>query len=129
MAQAAESLRAETLPITSVVDEGRTRLLSEPLVLQVTIEDGAYFKGSIDIIKPEPAKVAEYYKPNDWNELTVSAHGRRIVLHVNGEKTADLPNDPGRQAGRLALQINPKQDLEVWFKDIELLTTEVRRIE
>ena len=73
------------------------------------------------IVKPEPAKVAEYYKADDWNELTISAHGRRIVLHVNGEKTADLVNDPGRQAGRLALQINPRQDLEVWFKDIELL--------
>jgi hypothetical protein len=43
MPQAAESLRAETLPITSFVDEGRTRLLSKPLVLQVAIEDGAYF--------------------------------------------------------------------------------------
>jgi len=73
------------------------------------------------IVKPELAKVAEYYKADDWNELTISAHGRRIVLHVNGEKTADLVNDPGRQAGRLALQINPRQDLEVWFKDIELL--------
>ena len=43
MAQAAESLRAETLPLTSFVDEGRTRSLSEPLVLQVSVEDGTYF--------------------------------------------------------------------------------------
>jgi hypothetical protein len=43
MAQAAESLRAETLPITSFVDDGRTLSLSKPLVLQVAIEDGAYF--------------------------------------------------------------------------------------
>jgi hypothetical protein len=43
MTQAAESLRAETLPMTSFVDEGQTRWLSEPLVLQVAVEDGAYF--------------------------------------------------------------------------------------
>ena len=60
-------------------------------------------------------------KADDWNQMVVSAHGRRIVVHLNGEKTADLANDAGRSSGRLALQINPKQDLEVWFKDIEIL--------
>ena len=73
------------------------------------------------LFKPEPAKAAEYYKADGWNQMSVSAHGHRIVVHLNGEKTADLANDPGRSGGRLALQINPKQDLEVWFKDIELL--------
>jgi hypothetical protein len=43
MAQAAASLRAETIPLTSFVDEGRTRSLVKPLVLQVSVEDGAYF--------------------------------------------------------------------------------------
>jgi hypothetical protein len=43
MAQAAASLRAETLPLTSFVDHGRTLSLSKPLVLQVSVEDGAYF--------------------------------------------------------------------------------------
>lgn len=43
MAQAAESLRTETLSLTSFVDEGRTLSLSRPLVLQVSVEDGAYF--------------------------------------------------------------------------------------
>jgi len=43
MTQAAASLRAETLPLTSFVDEGRTLSLSKPLVLQISVEDGAYF--------------------------------------------------------------------------------------
>ena len=42
MPQAAESLRAETFPLTSFV-EGRTRSLSKPLALQLSVEDGAYF--------------------------------------------------------------------------------------
>ena len=69
------------------------------------------------LVKMEPAKSPEI----DWMDMTVSARGHRIVVHVNGEKTGDLQNDPGRTTGRLALQINPKQDLEVWFRDIELL--------
>jgi len=43
MTQAAESLRAETLPLTSFVDEGRTLWLTKPLPLQISVEDGAYF--------------------------------------------------------------------------------------
>ncbi len=73
------------------------------------------------LVHPDPAKAADYYKPDDWNQMTVSAHGGRIVLRINGEKTADLANDPGRASGRLGLQINPRQDLEVWFKGIEIL--------
>jgi len=79
------------------------------------------------LFRPEPAKAAEYYKQDDWNQMHVSAHGARIVVHLNGEKTADLLNDEGHRTGRLALQINPRQDLEVWFKEIEMLAA--RRIE
>jgi hypothetical protein len=43
MAHAAAYLRPETLSLTSFVDEGRTLSLSKPLVLQVSVEDGAYF--------------------------------------------------------------------------------------
>jgi hypothetical protein len=43
MTQATASLRAENLPLTSFVDDGRTRTLSKPLMLQVSVEDGAYF--------------------------------------------------------------------------------------
>jgi hypothetical protein len=35
---------------------------------------------------------------------------------------SEASNDPGRLEGRFALQLNPKQNLEVFFKDFELLT-------
>ncbi|MEK7405857.1 MAG: DUF1080 domain-containing protein [Acidobacteriota bacterium] len=61
-------------------------------------------------------------KKDDWNEMTVSVHGRRVVIHVNGFKTVDLPNDiQGRLEGHLALQAHGKRETEVWFKDIEVL--------
>jgi hypothetical protein len=62
-------------------------------------------------------------KTGDWNELTASLHGRRIVFHVNGVKTVDLLNDTaGRLDGHIALQAHgSKWPTEVWFKDIEVL--------
>jgi cytoskeletal protein CcmA (bactofilin family) len=34
------------------------RLVGDIRTARIVIEDGAYFKGSIDIVKPEPAKAA-----------------------------------------------------------------------
>jgi hypothetical protein len=62
-------------------------------------------------------------KPGEWNELTASLHGHRIVFHLNGVKTVDLPNDAqGRAEGRIALQCHGnKRETEIWFKDIAVL--------
>lgn len=62
--------------------------------------------------------------PDEWNEITASLHGRRIVFHLNGIKTIDIPNDAQGVTldGRLALQAHgAKNPTEVWFKDIEVL--------
>ncbi len=64
-------------------------------------------------------------KAGEWNEMTASLNGHRIVFHVNGMKTVDLANDTaGRIEGRLALQVHGKWDTDVWFKDIEVLEPE-----
>lgn len=62
-------------------------------------------------------------KAGEWNELTASLHGHRIVFHVNGIKTMELPNDTaGRLEGVLALQVHgAKRPSEIWFKDIAVL--------
>lgn len=59
----------------------------------------------------------------EWNDLTASLYGHRIVFHVNGVKTVDLPDDTqGRTEGRIALQCHGnKRETEIWFKDIEVL--------
>jgi hypothetical protein len=58
-----------------------------------------------------------------WNDLTASLHGARIVFHLNGTKTVDLPNDTqGRKEGRLGLQAHgSKRPTDVWFKSVEVL--------
>jgi len=73
------------------------------------------------VVKPSPEEVKKYFKPQQWNQMTVSAHGRHIVVHVNGYKTAELTNDPGRLEGHLALQLHGSKDMYVMFKDIEIL--------
>jgi 3-keto-disaccharide hydrolase len=74
------------------------------------------------VSQPKPADVKRWFKPGEWNEMTVSAHGGHIVVQVNGIKSAELTNDPGRPSGKFALQLHGGQDCEVWFKDIEIST-------
>lgn len=75
------------------------------------------------VSQPTPEQVSTWYKPGEWNEMTVSAHGGRLVVHVNGKKSAELMNDPGRKEGRFALQVHGGENVDVWFKDIEINTS------
>jgi hypothetical protein len=75
------------------------------------------------VVQPKAEEVKKFFKPGEWNLLAVSAHGRRIVVHVNDTKTAELVDDPGRLEGHLAFQLHGGQEMEVYFKDIEILRT------
>lgn len=71
-----------------------------------------------------PEDNAAYIK-DEWNTLYASLHGHKIVFHLNGVKTVDLPNDStGRLEGVIGLQVHGRMDTEVWFKDIEVLVPE-----
>ncbi len=67
-------------------------------------------------------------RKDDWNEITAHLHGHRIVFHLNGVTTVNLPNDAvGRTEGYIALQSHgAKWPTEVWFKDIAVLVPEKR---
>lgn len=74
------------------------------------------------VVQPKAEDVKKWWKVGEWNEMTVSAHGTRVVVHVNGFKTAELLNDEkGRREGHLALQLHGGQEMHVLFKDIEIL--------
>jgi hypothetical protein len=72
------------------------------------------------VVEPRQEDVRKWYKPGQWNKMTVRAENGNIVVHVNGYKTAELSNDPGRKEGFIALQLHGGQDMEVYFKDIML---------
>ncbi|MFN7141140.1 MAG: family 16 glycoside hydrolase, partial [Limisphaerales bacterium] len=74
------------------------------------------------VVQPDPKDVKKWFRPNEWNTMTVSAHGSRIAVDVNGFRTAEVINDPSRRDGYFALQLHGGQDVEVHFKDIEILS-------
>ncbi|MDP3072556.1 MAG: DUF1080 domain-containing protein [Opitutaceae bacterium] len=72
------------------------------------------------VAQPTPAQVATWFRPGEWNEMTVTARGGHIVVRVNRKISAELADDPGRRKGRFALQLHGGKDVDVWFKDIGL---------
>ena len=70
------------------------------------------------VVKPTPAQVKTWFKPGEWNEMVVTTLGSKIVVTVNGQKTAEIEDEKGRRKGRLALQVHGGQDCLVYFKDI-----------
>ncbi len=72
------------------------------------------------VTKPTTEEVATFFKPGEWNEMMVKAHGGNIIVVVNGKKSAELKDDPGRSEGKIALQIHANLDCDVWFKDLEI---------
>ncbi|MSU58764.1 MAG: DUF1080 domain-containing protein [Pedosphaera sp.] len=73
------------------------------------------------VSKPTPELVKTFFKPQEWNTMTVSAHGRRIATAVNGHRAAEVLDDPGRTEGHVALQLHGGQDVDVYLKDMEML--------
>jgi len=73
------------------------------------------------VAKPNQDVVKEHFKPGDWNEMAVCAHGGRLSVFLNGYRTVELTDDPGRADGYfgLGLHSNPTN---VQFKDIVILS-------
>ncbi|MFT3705735.1 MAG: DUF1080 domain-containing protein [Agriterribacter sp.] len=72
------------------------------------------------VVKPTPEQVKTWYKPGKWNTMKVRAVGKEITVWVNGKKSAYVPNDTGRTAGRIGLQLHGGMDMEVYFKNIRI---------
>jgi len=73
------------------------------------------------VVQPKAADIKEWFKPGDWNEMKIDAMGRRVTVYINGQQAAHLPDDKqGRAHGKLALQLHGNQDVDVWFKEIQI---------
>lgn len=82
---------------------------------------GLYETGGREwVVKPTAEQVKTWYKPGEWNQMTVRAVEGNITVHVNGKKTAELTNDPGRSEGHIALQLHGSMDMDVQFRDIKI---------
>ena len=87
-----------------------------------TAETGGLYEtgGRAWVVKPDPKRMATIYRAGEWNRMSVRAQGGNIDVHVNGQRTARLRDDPGRREGHLAFQLHGRQDLHVEFRDVEL---------
>ncbi|HYG73846.1 MAG TPA: DUF1080 domain-containing protein [Planctomycetota bacterium] len=74
------------------------------------------------VVKPKAEDVKKWYKPNEWNEMVVTAIGGDVTVDVNGMRSAELKDDKGRREGKFAFQVHGGEDVEVMFKDIEIIT-------
>jgi hypothetical protein len=72
------------------------------------------------VAHPPPEHWQKYFKPQDWNEMTIEAIGNRVVTTVNGQQAVDFVDDKQRMEGVCALQIHGGQDVHVMFKDIKI---------
>ncbi len=72
------------------------------------------------VVQPKPEDVLTWYKPNEWNEMTIEARGGNVVVKVNGKESARLTNDPGRTEGKVALQLHGNLDMHVMFKEVKI---------
>jgi len=72
------------------------------------------------VVQPSAEEVQKYFKVHDWNEMIVSAKDRYVTVYINGIKTAELVNDPGRLEGHIGLQLHGNMEMHVMFKDIEI---------
>ena len=72
------------------------------------------------VVQPDSSTIAKFYKPRQWNTMTVTAKGRNITVTVNGFETASLENDPGLTEGYIALQLHGSMDMHVMFKNFKI---------
>ena len=85
---------------------------------------GLYETGGRQWVVPTRAEAdsfVDHYVPDRWNTMTITADGPRIVVHVNGRKTADIVDDAGRRRGLFALQLHGGEDMELRVRSVELL--------
>ena len=80
----------------------------------------SYGRAWID--KPTDDLEKSYTKDDQWNEMVIDAQGGDVVVTVNGIKSAQLKDDPGRPEGHFALQMHSGCVMHVLFKDIEIRT-------
>lgn len=89
--------------------------------VDTSYETGGLYEtgGRAWVSKPDPRENKKWYKPREWNEMILSAHGHRIVVIVNGHRITELKNDTkSRTEGHFGLQLHGGQDMHVEFKDI-----------
>lgn len=73
------------------------------------------------VVQPKPDDVKKAIGKEEWRRMDVIAIGNRVAVHVNGHRTAEVTDDKIASEGVLALQLHGGQDMDISFKEIEML--------
>ena len=75
------------------------------------------------LARPDPEKIKNLVKHNDWNDYVIRAQGNRIQLWLNGVQTIDYTEEDPKieTSGIIGLQIHGGPPAEAWYKDIVLI--------
>lgn len=92
---------------------------------QCDVADGywglLYEEGRRGILEQfDKAKAAELVKKGDWNDFTIEAKGKHVVIHLNGTKIIDRTDEKFDAKGIIALQTHVGPAMIVWYKDLEI---------
>ncbi|MDO4558625.1 MAG: DUF1080 domain-containing protein, partial [Planctomycetia bacterium] len=65
-----------------------------------------------------------------WNTVCTCACGPHITTFLNGFRVVDIQDPDGETIGKLGLQLHGSAEVEMWFKDFEVLpiTPEMRKL-
>lgn len=80
------------------------------------------------VVRPGADQVARWFRPGEWNSMTVSARAGHVAVDVNSVRTAELRDEDGGRTGPFALQLHGGEDVLMRFRGIELLQSGDRRL-
>lgn len=74
------------------------------------------------VVMPDSNDVKDWLnEPDEWNEMSIVADGPRIVVHVNGHRSAEIVDEEIRRRGHFALQLHGGMQMHVAFRDVEMM--------
>jgi hypothetical protein len=75
-------------------------------------------KGRGMVSKFPDDQVKQVLHRGEWNHYYVLADGHHIVMYLNGTKTVDVVDTPGRLSGKIGFQLTHSQATDVQFRNM-----------
>jgi len=104
----------------AIYDEHGRKMLAKRGEKTVIGPDGSFDTSSLET---SAERAIEAYRPGEWNDYEITAKGEKIVVKLNGHRTAvvvDRQESERELEGLLALQLHSGPPMRVQFEDIVL---------
>jgi hypothetical protein len=72
------------------------------------------------VVQPDSKDIVKWYRPGDWNQVTVTAKGARVTVAYNGIQTAETADARLPASGHFGFQLHAHLDCEILIDDVEI---------